>query len=171
MQQVKYRPDFTKEGYKFLKRNPIVIASYATKDVNIGGIIRSAESYLTEEVLCLCRPDQAAAVGSAFWQPYRLIDNAELLGSLVDQYLRFYNIVVLEYTDTSTNIQEVTLPENMLLVVGNESTGVPQNILDVVSYVDGQVVHIPQFGLTGSLNVVSATTVALYEWSRQWRKV
>jgi tRNA G18 (ribose-2'-O)-methylase SpoU len=169
MEQVKYRPEYTREEYRTLRRNPIIIASYATDYINVGGIVRSAESFLTEEVWSIVRPSQATACGAMFWQPWEQIAEEDM-GYFIELSLPKYTIVSLEITDESKNLYDVSLPKNMLLVVGNESYGIPKDVLSLTSLSGGMAVQIPLEGFTGSLNVASATTVALYEWSRQWRK-
>ena len=58
---------------------------------------------------------------------------------------------------------DVTLPENLVWVFGQEGPGVSQELLAVCE----NVVHIPQLGSTRSMNVGVAAGIAMFEWSRQ----
>jgi len=49
------------------------------------------------------------------------------------------------------------------LVLGDESFGVSESILDQMN----AVVHINMFGTNSSMNVVQATSIALYEITKQ----
>ncbi len=73
-----------------------------------------------------------------------------------------YTIVALEQTKKSVILDywKPTFP--LALVVGNEKTGVPKNIL---RYCD-TTVHIPMYGQKNSLNVSVATGIALYTITR-----
>jgi tRNA (guanosine-2'-O-)-methyltransferase len=51
----------------------------------------------------------------------------------------------------------------LCLAIGHEDQGLSRAVLDACD----QVVYIPQLGRIGSLNVVAATAIALYECRRQ----
>ncbi|HYE76512.1 MAG TPA: TrmH family RNA methyltransferase, partial [bacterium] len=55
-------------------------------------------------------------------------------------------------------------PEDAVLVLGNEVGGIGEGLL---AKLDDMVI-IPQFGLTGSLNVTQAGSIAIYEYRRQY---
>ena len=76
---------------------------------------------------------------------------------------RSYNIVSVEIGEDSNNIFEYKYPENTMLVIGNEGTGVPKKILDnSVSRV-----YIPQYGGVECLNASIAGSIAIYDWVRK----
>ena len=52
----------------------------------------------------------------------------------------------------------------LALVVGNERTGLTPDLLALLD----DTVEIPVWGLPYSYNVATATTMALYEYCRQW---
>ena len=69
-----------------------------------------------------------------------------------------YKICSLEQDKRSTDIKEFNDSSDIVLVLGNEVTGVDQDILDLSDY----ILEIPQRGKKESLNVVQATAIALY---------
>ena len=79
-----------------------------------------------------------------------------------------YHIYALELTDTPTLFSDLTLDQYPLaLVVGNELTGVSDEILDLV---DGAL-EIPQYGTKQSLNVSVAYGIAVFDLVRHFRQL
>jgi 23S rRNA (guanosine2251-2'-O)-methyltransferase len=78
-----------------------------------------------------------------------------------------YAIYVLETTSRSEIYDQVSYPEKVALVVGNELTGVDTRLIEMAD----KVIEIPTFGIKNSLNVVSAATVVMYEVIRQKTRI
>ena len=149
-----------RSNYREAGRHSVRVVTWATDPVNIGGMVRTAEAFMAERVHCI-KPPRVASVGTERWQP---VDSGwDLAGAISEARDDGYTIVVLEQTSDSVMLP-CALPERMCLVSGNEGSGVPQSVLDV----SDMRVEIPQFGFVGSLNVVTATSIALYEWASQW---
>ena len=72
-------------------------------------------------------------------------------------------LTALELTSRSSNIYRTALPGVCTLVIGSERNGIPPAILEQCR----KAVHIPMYGVNGSMNVTHALAVALYEWRRQ----
>jgi tRNA G18 (ribose-2'-O)-methylase SpoU len=75
-----------------------------------------------------------------------------------------YTLVGLEQTTNSTPLAEYAFPKKTALVVGSEREGLSD---DCLSQLDA-VVEIPVWGLPYSYNVATATSIALYEYCRQY---
>ena len=75
-----------------------------------------------------------------------------------------YRLVGLEQTSNSQNLHDYQFIRRTALVIGNERTGLTDDILIQLD----DVVEIPVWGLPYSYNVASATTMALYEYCRQY---
>jgi tRNA G18 (ribose-2'-O)-methylase SpoU len=75
-----------------------------------------------------------------------------------------YRLVGLEQTTDSKNLHEYRFERRTALVVGNERTGLTPELLALLD----DVVEIPVWGLPYSYNVATATTMALYEYCKQW---
>jgi len=72
--------------------------------------------------------------------------------------------VGLEQTTGSVSLFDFAFVRRTVLVVGNERTGLNDEILPLLD----DVVEIPVFGLPHSFNVATATSMAMYEYCRQF---
>lgn len=77
-----------------------------------------------------------------------------------------YQLVGLEQTSNSVNLHEYSFPRRIALVVGNERTGLTEDLLALLD----ATIEIPVWGLPFSYNVASATMMALYEYCKQFPK-
>jgi tRNA G18 (ribose-2'-O)-methylase SpoU len=75
-----------------------------------------------------------------------------------------YRLVGLEQTTSSLNLHDYQYARRTALVVGNERSGLTDDILARLD----DVVEIPVWGLPYSHNVATATAMALYEYCRQF---
>lgn len=73
-------------------------------------------------------------------------------------------MVGLEQTTNSHNLFEYQFPKEMVLVVGSEREGLSQEELNLLD----AVIEIPVYGKPDSYNVATATTMAVYEYCRQF---
>ncbi len=73
-------------------------------------------------------------------------------------------IVGLEQTAGSQSLYDFQFPRNAVLVVGNERLGLADDVLALLD----RAVEVPVYGLPYSLNVATATAMALYEYCRQY---
>ncbi len=71
-----------------------------------------------------------------------------------------YSIVSLEITDSSVPIEKLPKFNNkkIALVIGNEQQGISEEVLNSCDF----STHIEMFGKNSSMNVVQATSIALY---------
>ena len=76
-----------------------------------------------------------------------------------------YKIIVMETTAKSHLYSDYQYPKNIVLVVGNEITGVDPRIMEIAD----EIVEIPSFGTKNSLNVAAALPIVLFEALRQWK--
>jgi len=75
-----------------------------------------------------------------------------------------YSLVGLEQTTNSTMLSEYSFPKKCVIVVGSEREGLSQENLDLLD----AVVEIPVWGMPYSYNVATATSLAIYEYCRQY---
>lgn len=75
-----------------------------------------------------------------------------------------YCLVGLEQTTNSRNLHDYRFDRRTALVIGNERTGLTEELLAKLD----AVVEIPVWGLPYSYNVATATAMALYEYCRQY---
>lgn len=75
-----------------------------------------------------------------------------------------YRLVGLEQTDRSQLIYKYSYPRRTALVIGHERHGMSDEELSLVD----DLIEIPVYGMPFSYNVVTATTMAVYEYCRQF---
>lgn len=75
-----------------------------------------------------------------------------------------YRLVGLEQTTSSQSLYTYQFPHRMVFVLGHERLGITPEILPLLD----DVVEIPVYGLPYSYNVVTAATMAMYEYCRQY---
>lgn len=74
-----------------------------------------------------------------------------------------YTVVGVELAEGASPLHELDLAGDVCLVVGHEDRGLTRDALEACDAVG----FIPQTGKVGSLNVATATSIALYEARRQ----
>jgi tRNA G18 (ribose-2'-O)-methylase SpoU len=75
-----------------------------------------------------------------------------------------YQLVGLEQTTNSHSLYEYRFPHKCALVIGHERLGIPDDELTLLD----DAIEIPVYGLPYSYNVVTATTMAMYEYCKQY---
>ncbi|RMF41296.1 MAG: TrmH family RNA methyltransferase [Planctomycetota bacterium] len=75
-----------------------------------------------------------------------------------------FRCVGLEQTTGSTVLYDYRFTRKTALVIGSEREGLSQEVLNLLD----EVIEIPVYGQPASYNVVTATTMAVYEYCRQF---
>jgi tRNA G18 (ribose-2'-O)-methylase SpoU len=75
-----------------------------------------------------------------------------------------YHCVGLEQTTNSQSLYDYAFVRKTALIIGSEREGLSPDVLDRLD----AVVEIPVYGQPASFNVVTATTMAVYEYCRQY---
>jgi tRNA G18 (ribose-2'-O)-methylase SpoU len=75
-----------------------------------------------------------------------------------------FQLVGLEQTSNSESIFDFAFERRTVLVIGNERSGIDEDILRMLD----RVVEIPVYGLPYAHNAATATVMALYEYCRQF---
>lgn len=144
--------------------NPLSVAIMnLSNEVNIGGLIRTANSAALKEVIIIGRNrwNKGAATGAQFNTKVVKIRTS-------DEFIEHcqknkYNIVSVEIGNDSKNIFDFEYPKNTVLVIGNGGKGIPENIIKN----SFDCVYIPQFGDVECLNAAIAGSIAIYDWIRK----
>jgi TrmH family RNA methyltransferase len=146
---------------------PLVIVVAELQDPgNLGTILRSAEAFCASGLVCLpgtvsvWNPKAVrASAGSAFRVPVLYMSADDAL-----RRLREAGVAILATTPSAARLVDlVDLASPVALVIGNEGSGVPADIVATAQ----EAVTIPCPGPVESLNAAVATSVLLYEASRQ----
>lgn len=75
-----------------------------------------------------------------------------------------YQLIGLEQTNRSQNLHHFQFPHKTVLVLGSERQGITEDVLECLD----ETIEIPVWGLPYSYNVATATTMAVYEYCRQY---
>ncbi len=153
------------------KKFPItLICDRVNSPANIGSIFRIADSFgVTQIYFCgegitvISKRMQRTARSTHEIVPYQQSESA------VDTVQKFkaegYTILSLEITGDSIPVSEyrLTEEEKIILVIGEENSGVSEEVLALSKH----SVHINMYGNNSSMNVATATGIALYEITKQ----
>lgn len=74
-----------------------------------------------------------------------------------------YKLIALETTKDAQNIFHFRFPKKTALIVGNEVTGIRDELLKMAD----EKVYIPLPGPVSSLNVTHTLSIAMFEWLKQ----
>jgi tRNA G18 (ribose-2'-O)-methylase SpoU len=75
-----------------------------------------------------------------------------------------FAIIGLEQTTEAVSIFEFAFPRKVVLVIGNERSGIEPEVLRLLD----RAVEIPVYGLPFAHNAATAASIALYEYCRQY---
>lgn len=143
-------------------RHPFRIAVDRAKNAfNIGAIVRTAHSFLAQEILLVgCEPwYERAAMGMQRYENIGELPDAEALL----EHTRGLPLIAFEKDAANVDLWNADLPPNAVLVFGNEDDGVAPAILRSAH----QVVAIPMFGINHSYPITVAAGIAMAEWARR----
>lgn len=147
---------------------PTIVAVGLSFPENVGSLLRLADAAGCARVVLVSGNDaqssdarlrktarsSEAAVTWEVWQQETFLGQIEA----------FQPLIGLEISTNSKSIFATALPNLCTILVGGERYGIPSELLAQCQ----QVVHIPMYGVNGSMNVTHALAVALFEWRRQW---
>ncbi|MCS6798737.1 MAG: TrmH family RNA methyltransferase [Myxococcota bacterium] len=143
-------------------RRPFRVAVERAKNgFNVGAIIRTAHSFLAREVLLVgVEPwyERAAMGMHRYERVVELPDARALL-----EYVGAAPLVVFEKDHATVDLWDARLPDDAVLVFGNEDDGVSETLRSAAS----EVVAIPMYGINHSYPVVVAAGIAMAEWTRR----
>lgn len=104
------------------------------------------------------------ALGAETWLPWEHAD--DVLTVVRNLKVAGYTIVALEKNATSVEIGTIEINGPVALIVGNEVTGVGEDLLALAD----TVVHIPMYGRKESLNVSVAAGIGMYVVGQKLRQ-
>ncbi|WP_040279097.1 TrmH family RNA methyltransferase [Psychroserpens damuponensis] len=146
-----------------------VICENVTNAPNIGSLFRTADAFGVEE-LVFCGAHiplgrKMTKTSRATEKSVKFKQAAEALTVVSELKQKDYTIIALEITSKSKALVDFIFPKHkpIALVIGDENFGVSDTILKLCD----AVIHIDMFGQNSSMNVVQATSVTLYEITKQ----
>ena len=165
------RADFTVQA-----RNPVTVVLDGVRGYyNIGAIFRLCDAFLVERLIICGEESQArprsallrrrklvqAATGTQRWVPWQEEPDAAAVVRAAKAAGDW--IAVVELTAESVSLAAMQPRYPAVLVLGNERSGVSQEVL---AFAD-QAIAIPMLGMANSLNVATAGAIVLHELVRR----
>lgn len=133
---------------------------------NIGSIFRLADATGAKKIL-LCRGSetppnsriQKASIGTWQWVEWEYFP--ETIDAIKSLKIKVPNIKIIsvELSEKAIDYSEADYSLPVALVVGHESDGISQEVLDM----SDEIVQLPQLGINKSLNVMVSLGIVLYE--------
>jgi tRNA G18 (ribose-2'-O)-methylase SpoU len=145
-------------------RELIVVCGPLRSNINLSRIARAAGCCGLTRLIC-CGPgrlDRKIARDAA--DVLQIETHRTLAPVLKKLKEEGYRLVGLEQTSNSRDLHHYNFERRTALVIGNERTGLTE---DLLAHLD-HVVEIPVWGLPYSYNVATATAMTLYEYCRQF---
>jgi len=154
---------------ELLIENTLTVALDAVRDPgNLGTIIRLCDWFGIHQLVCSldtvdCYNPKViqATMGS--------IARVNVVYVELETYIKKANIPVYGTCMNGTSIYQQQLPENAIIILGNEANGISEKINTLLN----KEITIPRFGVkkeTESLNVATATAIVLSEFKRSTEK-
>lgn len=141
-----------------------VLACHVNGDFNVSQIIRNANFFGFGEVFYWGRKkiDPRGAVGTKNYTPLTHLPDHDSMMALLDDE-RFTTVALENNVDYNMwNADWFDWPKNTLLIVGEESLGLSDEILSKCKY----IVTIPGHGSVRSINVSTASGLAMGYYNR-----
>jgi len=177
--QKKFEPSPTELGLEIFVLPPrvtpkrhqamTIVATLLDKLPNLAGLCRTGEVFslakLTLPSITLAADKQfkSMSVSAERWMPMEEVRPADLPAYLAAQKRAGATIVGLEQTSDSVRLGSFEFPERTVLVLGNEKDGMPAELFAFIDV----CVEIPQLGLIRSLNVHTAASICVWEYTKQ----
>jgi tRNA G18 (ribose-2'-O)-methylase SpoU len=145
-------------------RHPVRVAIRRSKNpFNVGAIIRTAHSFLVREIVLIGVEPwyERAAMGMHRYE--HLVEVESEAAFVAMARAQGWFLSVFEKDAARTGLWDAKLPDECVIVIGNEDEGVGPEILAAAH----EVIAIPMFGINHSYPMAVAAGIALAEWARR----
>eukprot|EP01135_Chromosphaera_perkinsii_P005309 Nk52_evm2s338 gene=Nk52_evmTU2s338 len=162
-QQVRHREPICLDEEQKEKASVLLACSHFNSSVNLSQVARLAGCFAVPKIIVTGSGKLKADIARESKGRVELETKGSLVYALRDYKKKGYKLVALEQSSNSRCLFDFNFPARMVLVIGNERSGVPEDVLRLVD----SVVEIPVYGMPHSHNVASATAMCLYEYAKQ----
>ncbi|MBI2477900.1 MAG: RNA methyltransferase [Planctomycetia bacterium] len=162
-------PDFVHQRHKpptslERPRELVLVCAPLRSSINLSRIVRTASCCGVSRLIA-CGPAKIdTKIARVTSEEFPIEKHRSLAPVLKKLGGEGYQLVGLEQTTNSQNLHAFSFVQRTAIVVGNERLGLTEDVLALLDH----VVEIPVYGLPFSYNVATATTMALYEYCRQF---
>ena len=145
-------------------REIVVLVPSLKSNVNLSRMVRLVSCAGITKIITSGNPKVDPKIARDGAEQVEIVHKRTLLPVLKQLKSDGFHIVGLEQTDDSKNLFEYQFERKTALLIGHERHGIPETELAVTD----DCIEIPVYGLPDSYNVVTATTMAVYEYCRQF---
>lgn len=148
------------------RNNFTVIASNIGNDFNIATMIRNSNAFLANEVWIYGKKqyDRRGTVGTHNYTNFNHVKTIDDLKLQLENLRKktSIKIVGMDNVPSATNLinYEWSVDDHVVMIFGQEQLGIPQELLEICD----DIVYIPQYGSVRSLNVGTASGIAMYDY-------
>ncbi len=154
-----------KPGSNLTRPREIIVACAPMRsNVNVSSIARTGSACAIERLILTGNASLISKIARDGESELDISTHRTLVPVLKRLKTDGYRLVGLEQTTNSVSMHSYSFVRRTALVIGNERTGLTSDILEVLD----DVVEIPVYGLPHSFNAATATSIALYEYCRQY---
>ena len=128
-------------------------------DFNFSTLVRNANAFMAREVFYYGprrKWDRRGAVGTYHYTNVKWLQSIESIQELRKSYPHFVAMDIIP--GVSTSLEDHTWEPGTLLFFGEEQQGLQPEILDICD----KIIHIPQGGSVKSINVGTASGIAMH---------
>lgn len=146
--------------------NYSVVCCNIGNDFNIATVIRNANAFLAKEVVIYGNKkyDRRGTVGTHHYTDFRYVKSVDDLHGYfcslsVLHECNKVKIIGIDNIDSAESINDFLFEPSVyyVFIFGQEQIGIPKEVLDVCD----NVLYIPQYGSVRSINVGSASAIAM----------
>ena len=146
------------------RHNFTVVCCNIHNDFNISTTVRNSNAFLAKEVWIYGKKqyDRRGTVGTHVYTKFNHVKEIEDLRIKIEEAKKTGSLVVgIDNVNNAKKITDYTWSKkHVIMIFGQEQVGIPQNVLDLCD----DIVYIPQYGSVRSLNVGTASGIAMYDY-------
>jgi tRNA G18 (ribose-2'-O)-methylase SpoU len=156
-------------NFKKLKFPITLVCDNISNAPNIGSLFRTADAFGIEKLIFCGENIELSRKVTKTSRATEKVISYELNKNILETVNHFkeldYHIIGLEITTNSKPIHEnkFSTKKPITIIIGDENFGISEEVLKKCH----SIIHIDMFGQNSSMNVVQATTIALYEITKQ----
>jgi tRNA G18 (ribose-2'-O)-methylase SpoU len=161
--------DFIQERHKAAwplnrPREIVVACPPMRSNINLSRIARAAGCCGVQRMICCGNAKVIGKIARDAAETLEIEIHRTLPPVLKKLHEDGFSIVGLEQTTGAASIFEFSFPRRAVLVIGNERSGIEDDVLRMLDH----AVEIPVYGLPYAHNAATAAAIALYEYCRQY---
>ena len=145
-------------------RHPFRVAIDRAKNpFNIGSIIRTAHSFLAREIILMGSEPWYARAAMGMQRYENIVELPTTEAFIEMAQAAAWPIIAFEKDASNVGLWEADMPDNAVLVFGNEDDGCAPALLEAAH----QVVAIPMYGINHSYPIAVSAGIGMAEWARR----